>query len=305
MRTLITGINGFIGSALAAHAITSGHDVVGLIRDINHKSKPQSATIIKGDITDIELLKRIIADYEITTIFHLAAQSIVKIAHTNPVNTFASNINGTINVIEAARQVNKKCKIVIASSDKAYGVHDTLPYVETMDVRPDGPYATSKACADLIAQSYAKEYGMDINIVRCANVYGGGDMNMSRIIPNTITRILKGLKPVVYSGVLQFKREFIHVDDVCRAYLTIAERGQPGEIYNVGDEQVYTIDEILQKIYTLTDYKGDVTVVNRHFTEIPYQYLSATKLKGLGWRPQVDITIGLSKSIEYYAGGNL
>jgi len=304
MRTLITGYNGFLGSNLARH-VTPCDDhskVVGLVREQNHKTqtKRKFNTVIYGDILDIELLKRIISDYEISTIYHLAAQSIVKIAHANPANTFASNITGTINVLEAVRQVNPKCKVVIASSDKAYGVQDTLPYVETMDVRPDGPYATSKACADLIAQSYHKEYGLNINIVRCANIYGP-DLNMSRIIPNTITRILRGEKPEIYGNVLHYKREMIHVDDVCRAYQIIAEKGVPGDIYNIGDDDVITVNSLIIMICELLGYEGNVQHLEKDFIEIPFQYLSADKLKALGWEKKIGIQEGLKKTIDWYA----
>lgn len=274
--------------------------MVGITRDRNHKTKPTASTIIMGDILDRELLKRVIADYEITTIFHLAAQSIVKIAYANPVNTFESNVMGTLNVLEAARQVNLSCKIVIASSDKAYGRHDDLPYRETMDVRPDGPYATSKACADLIAQSYHKEYGLNVNIIRCANIYGF-DPNTSRIIPNTILRILQGKRPIAFQSVLSYKRELIHVDDVCRAYLTVAEKGKPGEIYNIGDEECYTVKETIEKICTLMNVPFEIDIVNKPFTEIPFQYLSAKKLKALGWKKQVNITEGLKQAIACYS----
>jgi len=308
MNILLTGINGFVGSSLAVHLHEAKHQVVGLVRDINHKTKKEylsNCTIIRGDILNIELIKRIIADYEIGTIYHLAAQSIVKIAHANPVNTYASNITGTINILEAVRQVNQNCKVVIASSDKAYGVHDELPYTENMDVRPDGPYATSKSCADLIAQSYHKEYGIDINIVRCANIYGAGDLNLSRIIPNTITRILKKQEPQVYMGVLQFKRELIHVDDVCRAYMTIAEKGEPGHIYNIGDNEFYTVFDTVKMICSLMNVPPDLELIDRPFTEIPFQYLSSEKLKALGWEKRVGISEGLESTIKWYAGRNL
>jgi len=303
MRTLITGYNGFVGSNLASW-ITPCDDptkVVGLVRELNHKSQRRikGNTIIYGDILDIELLKRIIADYEISTIYHLAAQSIVKIAHANPDNTFASNITGTISVLEAVRQVNPKCKVVIASSDKAYGVQDTLPYIETMDVRPDGPYATSKACADLIAQSYHKEYGLNINIVRCANIYGG-DLNMSRIIPNTISRIKQGLKPQVYSGVLGYKREIIHVDDVCRAYQIIEEKGVPGEVYNIGDADCVTVQETIEMICKVMNVPVDMDIIQKDFIEIPEQYLSADKLRALGWEKKVFQWEGIEKTVQWY-----
>jgi len=301
---LITGINGFLGSALATHL----KDVVGLIRDKNWKFKGEQLThcsLVYGDVLDLELLKRVINDYEVTTIYHLAAQSIVKLANSNPLDTFKTNVIGTANVLEAVRQINPKIKVVCASSDKAYGVHDELPYLETMDLRASDTYSTSKACGDLVAQTYAKTYGLDVNVVRCANIYGPGDLNLSRIIPNTIIKNLKAQLPVIYSDVKHFKREFIHVDDVCRAYMTIAEKGQAGECYNIGDEEVHEMIDVIYKICELMNVPQVCDVVERPFKEIPEQYLSADKLKKLGWKKQIDFESGLKKTIDYYALRNI
>lgn len=304
MRVAIFGANGFIGSHLAEMELDKGNEVVAMIRDFNHKSRHDildKCIIISGDIMFFDLVKRLIADYEIERIYHVAAQSIVKIANKNPVNCFESNIMGTVNILEAVRQINPKIKTVIASSDKAFGVHETLPYTEDMALKPEDPYATSKACADLIAQSYHKTYGLNVNIVRCANVYGA-DMNLSRIIPNTITRILNGQKPQIYSGVLNYKREFIHVLDVCNAYGTVADKGVPGEVYNIGDAECFTVEEVVKRICRLMDYEGDIEIIGKDFLEIPFQYLSAEKLKSLGWNKQIQLSEGLSQTIAWYEG---
>jgi len=310
MNILITGINGFIGSHLAVYLKEDNH-VIGLVREFNHKTKDnylKGCTLIQGDIMNLELLKRIINDYEVETVFHLAAQSIVKLANTNPKDAYLSNVIGTVNVLEAVRQINLKIKVVCASSDKAYGVHDDLPYLETMDVRAGDPYSTSKACGDLVAQSYAKTYGLNVNIVRSANVYGY-DLNSSRIIPSTITRILKGQKPVIYSGVKDFKREFIYVGDVCSAYVHIAGFGEPGEAYNIGDNEFYSIEEIVDYICKIMHWKGGIEFIERPFKEIPFQYLSAEKLKKLksAWFKRYNIDLGLQITINEYreAGLNL
>ena len=302
MRVLLTGGNGFVGAHLAEMELDRGNEVVAIIRDFNHKTRHdilERCIVISGDVTYPDLVKRIIADYEIELVYHLAAQSIVKIANKNPVNCYETNIMGTLNVLEAVRQVNKGIKIVIASSDKSYGVHDKLPYTEDMALKPEDPYATSKACADLIAQSYHKTYDLNVNIVRCANVYGP-DMNYSRIIPNTITRILRGEKPQIYSGVLNYKRELIHVSDVCSAYRTVAEKGVPGEVYNIGDSEVFTVDEVVKRICRLMDYQGDIDIIGKDFLEIPFQYLSADKLKALGWEKKMQLTEGLIQTIAWY-----
>ena len=308
MNILITGINGFIGSHLAVY-LKEDNYVIGLVREFNHKTKDnylKGCTLVNGDVMNLELLKRILNDYEIDTVFHLAAQSIVKLANTNPKDTYLSNVIGTVNVLEAVRQINPKIKVICASSDKAYGIHDDLPYTEDMDVRAGDPYSTSKACSDLVAQSYAKTYDLNVNIVRSANVYGY-DLNLSRIIPSTITRILKGQKPIMYSGVANFKREFIHVTDVCMAYNIVADNGKPGEAYNIGDDEFHTIKDVVIRICEIMEYSPEIEIINRPFKEIPFQYLSAEKLKGLGWQKTIYIRKGLELTINEYraAGRNL
>lgn len=299
MRVLLTGINGFLGWSLY-NQLKDNHEVVGLRREVNWKSREcDDATLINGDINDLELLKRIISDYEIEVVYHLAAQSIVRIANTNPLYCFQNNVMGTANVLEAVRQINPKIKVVCASSDKAYGEHEELPYQEDFALKAGDPYSTSKACGDLVAQSYAKTYGLNVNIIRSANIYGQ-DLNTSRIIPNTILRIKKGLKPQVYSGVMQFVREFIYVDDVCRAYQLVAEKGVSGEAYNVGTDQAFKVSEIIEEICFMMDWDGGIDVIEKSFHEITTQYLSSDKIKALGWKPETLINEGLKKTIAWY-----
>ena len=300
---LITGINGFVGSSIAEREINNGNNVIGIVRDINKKSQLDilnKCTIIYGDITDDFLIDRIIAEYEIDLIYHLAAMSIVKIANKNPTNCYKSNILGTINILEGVRKINPKIKIVLASSDKSYGTHNTLPYTEDMKLQPDDPYSTSKACSDLIAQSYYKTYGININIIRCANIYGPRDMNFTRIIPNSISKILNNQKPQVYSGVMQFKREFVYIEDVVDAYCLLSEKGIPGEIYNIGDVEFFTIEDIVKIISKIMNYNGGFDVIEKDFIEIPFQYMSADKLKSLGWKKNNSFFEGLKKTVDWY-----
>ena len=300
---LITGINGFVGSSLAEKELESGNNVIGIVRDLNIKTQKDildKCTIIRGDIEDINILERIVSDYEIDLIYHLAALSIVRIADKNPLDCYRSNIMGTINILEAVRRVKPEIKVVVASSDKAYGTHDTLPYTEDMKLQPDDPYSTSKACADLLAQSYHKTYGMDINVIRCANIYGPRDMNLSRIIPNTIRKILNNEKPQIYSGVLNFKREFLFIDDVCEAYQLLSENGVAGEIYNIGDTEFYTIKDLVQEISDIMEFTEGYEVMGKDFLEIPFQYMSADKLKSLGWSKKHSFNQGLVKTIKWY-----
>jgi CDP-glucose 4,6-dehydratase len=299
---LITGINGFLGSSLATHC-KEGNHVIGLVRERNHKTKDNyltGCTLVQGDIINLDLLKRIVNDYEVDLIYHLAAQSIVKLANTNPKDAYLSNVIGTVNVLEAVRQINPKIKVVCASSDKAYGIHYELPYIEIMDVRSGDPYSTSKACGDLIAQSYAKTYGLNVKIIRSANIYGPGDLNLSRIIPGTISRIIKGKKPILYSGVEDFKREYIFVNDVCTAYQILAKSGISGQAYNVGDEEFLTVKEVIEHICREMNWIGGIDYIERPFGEIPFQYLSSEKIQKLGWNKTVKFNVGLKASINWY-----
>jgi CDP-glucose 4,6-dehydratase len=300
---LITGINGFVGSSIAEREINNGNNVIGIVRDINKKSQLDilnKCTIIYGDITDGVLIDRIIAEYEINLIYHLAAMSIVKIANKNPINCYKSNIIGTINILEGVRKINPNIKIILASSDKSYGTHKILPYTEDMKLQPDDPYSTSKACSDLIAQSYHKTYDIDINIIRCANIYGPRDMNFSRIIPNSINKILNKQKPQIYSGVMLFKREFVYIEDVVDAYCLLSTNGMPGEIYNIGDVEFYTIEDIVKIISELMNYTDGIDIIDKDFIEIPFQYMSAEKLKSLGWKKTHSFSEGLQKTIDWY-----
>tara|TARA_R110000851_G_scaffold12300_3_gene42840 strand:- start:1016 stop:1942 length:927 start_codon:yes stop_codon:yes gene_type:complete len=304
---LITGINGFVGGSLAEKELNMGNNVIGIVRDINNKTQTDildRCTVIRGDILDTDLVDRVVGDYEIDIIYHLAALSIVRIADKNPLNCYKSNILGTVNVLEAVRKINPKIKIVIASSDKSYGTHDKLPYTEDMKLQPDDPYATSKACADLIAQSYFKTYGLNVNVIRCANIYGLRDMNLSRLIPNTILKILAGKKPQIYSGVLHFKREFLFIEDVCEAYHLLSTKGKAGEIYNIGDDEFVTIQEAVEHISEILNFNGEYEIIEKDFLEIPFQYMSADKLKSLGWSKSHSFKEGLIKTIDWYKNNN-
>jgi len=299
----ITGINGFVGASLAQYELIKGNNVYGLIREYNKKSRHDildRCTIIMGDILNSALISRILTDYEIDTVYHIAAQSIVRNAQANPTNCYASNIMGTVSVLEAVRLFRPSCKVVVASSDKAYGFNGGNEYLESDALRGDDTYATSKSCADLIAQTYFSNYGLNINITRCANVYGEGDMNTSRLIPNTILSILRGEKPRIYSGVLAFKREFIHISDVVRAYHFIAENGVPGEAYNVGCDIDRKVGDVVNMICELMKWDGGINTPEKKFKEIPAQCLSHKKLFSLGWTGEVCLSEGLQNTIEWY-----
>jgi len=296
-KTLITGTNGFLANRMLDFV---DGEKFGISRANNYKVKEQKCNVLYGDILDLEFLKRVISDFEIDTIYHLAAQSIVRIANTNPLNCFSSNVTGTVTVLEAVRQINPNIRVLCASSDKSYGEHEILPYTEDFALLAGDVYSTSKACGDLVAQSYAKSYGLNISIVRSANIYGAGDMNLSRIIPNTITRILRNQKPIIYSGVMDFRREFIYVDDVCKAYSFLKYNGVKGEAYNVGTGHVYQIKGLIEMICEKMNWKKGIEIVEKSFPEITTQFLSSEKINSLGYVAKINIEQGIEKAIDWY-----
>lgn len=301
-NVLITGIQGFVGSNLALHQLARGHHVIGIVRDRNHKTRSDvldKCSITYGSIDDPTVVDHAVAYYEIDTVFHLAANSIVKIGVMDPVSNYRTNVMGTVHVLDAVRRERPGAKVVVASSDKSYGSHDKMPYTEDMKLNPEDPYSTSKGCTDMISQSFAKTYGMNINTVRCSNIYGPGDMNTSRLIPNSILRILRGQKPEIYSGVRDYRREFVYVGDVCNAYDLLVEKGQPGEIYNIGIKKFHTIEET---VALLSDFMGSsgYDIIKKDFPEIPHQWMDASKLMDLGWKHTVGFEEGLLKTIEWY-----
>jgi CDP-glucose 4,6-dehydratase len=300
---LITGIQGFVGSNLALQELAVGNHVIGIVRDYNHKTRPDildRCSIVRGDVTDLSLVDHAVGYYEVDTVYHLAANAIVKVGMADPVLNYKINVMGTVNVLDSVRRINPDAKVVVASSDKAYGDHEVMPYTEDMKLNPGCPYSTSKSCTDLISQSFAKSYGLNINTVRCSNIYGAGDMNTSRLIPNSILRCLRGEKPMIYSGVADYRREFIYVDDVCEAYRLVSELGKPGEIYNIGINSFHTIEETVTKIAEVMGTSG-VDIVDKSFPEIPFQWMDGSKLAALGWKPKVSFEEGLLKSAQWYS----
>src|SRR5262252_3346592 len=224
----VTGASGLVGSWLTGRLLQAGADVVCLVRDWVPQSRfiqsnlIDGVTVVRGDVRDRDLLERTLGEYEIDTVFHLAAQTIVGVANRNPISTFESNIQGTWNLLEACRRSPRVCSIVIASSDKAYGDQEALPYEEDTPLKGCHPYDVSKSCADLVAQSYARTYGMPVAVTRCGNFYGGGDLNWNRIIPGTIRSVLRGQRPLIRSDV-QYSRDYFYVEDGAAAYMLLGE----------------------------------------------------------------------------------
>ena len=227
--TLVTGATGLVGSWLIRRLLEAGADVVCLVRDwvpgseLVHSKVLDQVKVVRGDICDRDLLERVLGEYEINTVFHLAAQTIVGIANRNPISTFESNITGTWNVLEACRRSPLVKAVVVASSDKAYGDQEELPYSEDTPLEGRHPYDVSKSCADLIAQAYGKTYQLPVAITRCGNFYGGGDLNWNRIVPGTIRSVLRGERPVIRSDG-QFVRDYFYVEDGAACYMLLAEK---------------------------------------------------------------------------------
>jgi CDP-glucose 4,6-dehydratase len=308
---LVTGATGLLGGWLVPRLVDAGANVICLVRDWVPQSQLlcppiyDHITAVRGDICDQALLERILGEYEIDTVFHLAAQAIVTIANRNPISTFESNIKGTWSLLEASRRSPAVKQIVLASSDKAYGDHDILPYSETTPLQGRHPYDVSKSCADLIAQTYAQTYKLPICITRCGNFYGGGDLNWNRIIPGTIRSVLRGERPIIRSDG-SFIRDYFYVEDGAAAYMLLAEamaeqNDLHGEAFNFSNEVQITVHELVRQILSFMESTLKADILNQAGNEIKHQYLFAEKArKILGWTPLFNIESGLQKTISWY-----
>lgn len=310
--TLVTGATGLVGGSVARRLLAAHADVVCLVRDWVPDSElvrgglSQHVKTVRGDVCDQAAMERVCGEYEIDTVIHLAAQTLVPVANRNPVGTFESNIAGTWALLEACRRSPKVKSVVFASSDKAYGDADKLPYDEDTPLKGRHPYDVSKSCADLIAQSYAHTYGLPVAITRCGNFYGPGDLNWNRIVPGTIRSVLGGERPIIRSDG-QNIRDYFYVEDGAAAYLLLAERlaGNPdlrGEAFNFSNETQVTVLELVEKLLDLMGSRLTPDVRNEASNEIRHQSLSAAKAREwLGWRPMFTLDEGLRKTIAWYS----
>ena len=311
-RVFVTGASGFVGSWLAKALVHRGAHVVVLIRDLDQQSElVRSGTIAKvsvvnGPLEDYAVLERAINKFECDTVFHLGAQAIVGAALRNPMPTFEANVRGTYNLLEVCRIHQKLVKaIVIASSDKAYGDHDHLPYTEEHGLVGRHPYDVSKSCTDLIATSYQHTYGMPVTIARCGNIYGGGDLNWSRIVPGTVRSYLQRQRPVLRSDGTMI-RDYFYVEDAVNAYLKLAEHidqpGVVGEAFNFSTEEPVTVNQIVSTIsHVMGVHDLPPLVLDTAQAEIKAQALAAGKAREvLGWSAEHDMTSGLQKTVEWY-----
>jgi CDP-glucose 4,6-dehydratase len=309
--TFVTGATGLVGAWLVKRLIAAGADVVCLVRD----SVPQCEFVraglaervrtVQGDVCDQALVERTLGEYEVDTVIHLAAQTIVGIANRNPVSTFESNVRGTWTILEACRRSPAVRQVVVASSDKAYGNQEALPYDEQTPLEGRHPYDVSKSCADLIAHAYSATYDLPVAITRCGNFFGGGDLNWNRIVPGTIRSIIRGHRPIIRSNG-RFVRDYFFVEDGAEAYMLLAEQlaGRPelrGQAFNFANEQQVTVLELVQRILAVMGSSLEPQVLNEAANEIHEQYLSAEKArKLLSWSPRYSLDQGLGRTVAWY-----
>lgn len=309
-NVLVTGCTGLLGSWLTKSLAEKEANVVGLIRDLVPRSNLNWSGLnnkiisVRGEIEDYFLLERTINEYEVDTVFHLAAQTIVTIANRNPISTFKANIEGTWNILEACRRSPLVKRIIVASSDKAYGDQEKLPYDEKTPLEGRHPYDVSKSCADLICRSYFGTYGLPVCTTRCGNFYGGGDLNFNRIVPGTIRSILDNERPVVRSDG-KFLRDYFYIKDGVQSYMLLAEKMEDkrihGEAFNFSTERPMTVLEIVDMI-RMAMYSDLVPLIlNQANNEIRDQYLSAKKAKNLlNWSPSYTLEDGIKETVDWY-----
>lgn len=309
--TLVTGATGLLGSWLVKRLVAEGAQVVCLMRDwvpaseLVRSGALQQVSVVRGDVADQALLERALGEYEVHTVFHLAAQTIVGIANRNAAATFATNVGGTWALMEACRRSPTVESVVVASSDKAYGAAEVLPYDEDTPLRGTHPYDASKACADLVAHSYARTFAVPAAITRCGNFYGGGDLNFNRLVPGTIRSVLRGQRPVIRSDGT-YVRDYFYVEEGVGAYMLLAQRvaedsALVGQAFNFSDGTPLSVTDLVGRILAMMQSPLVPEVQNQASHEITAQYLSSQKARTLlGWAPSLSLDEGLARTIAWY-----
>jgi CDP-glucose 4,6-dehydratase len=311
-NVFVTGATGLLGAWLVEELVRRGANVTCLIRDWVAGSRLitegviHTTNVVRGEVEDFALLLRVLNEYEIDSVFHLGAQTVVGTAARSALSTFEANVRGTWNLLEACKLAGARIeRVIVASSDKAYGVQERLPYTEDMPLAGRFPYDVSKSCADLIALSYAHTYGTPIAITRCGNLYGGGDLNFSRLIPGTIRSVLRGEAPVIRSDGT-YVRDYFYVRDAVEAYLGLAERlpdrALVGEAFNFGAERPWSVLEMVELVLrVMGEHRLRPRILNEASHEIPHQYLDWSKARRvLGWQPRYTVEEGLRETVDWY-----
>ena len=303
---LVTGAAGFIGSSLVQRLLDSTHEANTRIILLYHQSNPlrqprnRNLIAVRGSLNDYTFVSDLVSRYEVNTIYHFASNSIVRKCANDPMNAYLTNVMGTVTLLEAVRNagINTIERILMFTSDKVYG-HAAPPYNETTAFVPKYTYESTKACQDIVAQNYLYNYDLPINIVRSANVYGAGDPNLTRIIPNVIRSINRGEKPVIFTGVKDYVREFVYIDDVVDGLFLINRKAARGEVYCIGGTETISIEGLVQKICQLMNYRGGIAIIDKpsNFQEIREQSIDSSKLRSLGWNPAFSLDEGLAQCI--------
>ncbi|HEX3277268.1 MAG TPA: NAD-dependent epimerase/dehydratase family protein [Thermoleophilaceae bacterium] len=312
MSTLVTGAQGFLGAWLAQRLVDDGKRVVALRRDVDPEARFRTegiedrCALALADLTDHEALVRVLNEHEVDEVFHLAAQTIVGTANRSPLATWEANVRGTYSLLEACRALGTVKRVVVASSDKAYGDHDELPYREDFALQPRYPYDVSKACTDLIARSYANTYELPVAVTRLANLYGPGDLNWSRIIPDSARALARGQRPVIRSDGTP-ERDYLYVEDAVDAYLAIGasldDPAMRGRAWNAGWGKPIPVIDVVRTLISVSgvDVEPDVQGSGTPHGEIDRQYLDSTAIREqIGWEPKWDLERGLATTWEWY-----
>lgn len=300
---LVTGASGFVGRALVETLLGEGQQVVSMVRD--RTKDPGGTAVVHGDVRDEEFCRRVIADYEVTAVYHLAAQAIVSACAEDPMTALDVAVMGTGRLLTAVRDARRPVRVIVSTSDKVYGSAPS-PYTEETALDARHSYEVSKACQDLVARMFHSNYGVDVRVVRAVNIYGPADPNETRVIPNTIRRILKGEAPIIHAGAHAMRRQYVYIDDLVSALRVVAARGAAGEAYCVGSPSApASVAEVIAEVtrQMRSDVEPEVKERGEHFKEIASQAVVDDKLRALDWYPQVKLEEGIKRTIRWYCDG--
>jgi CDP-glucose 4,6-dehydratase len=302
MSILITGASGFVGAALARQLHCEGLPIVSMVRD--RTIEPLGGACVYGDVRDGDFVRRVLADYEVGTVYHLAAQAIVSACAEDPPSALDVAVMGTARLLQAARDCGRPVRVVVSTSDKVYGAAPA-PYDEETPLDARHSYEVSKACQDLVARMFSSNYGLDVRVVRAVNIYGPGDPNESRLIPRNVKRILSGQPPLLHAGAAEMRRQYVYIDDLVAALRIVEARGRAGQAYCVGSpDPPLSVLEVMRALCDAAQVpfaEPEVRAREARFCEIPAQAVRDHKLRALGWVPRVPFAVGLRRTLTAYA----